>query len=332
MTGPWGSAVGRAALLGICLSVLAGVSQAETQQHTAKILLEGGIPLPEAPQITPGRTVWRLPACSILNVFGNGTVQYVVDLANRPEDPLTVDVCQVDILLEGYRPTNATLRQDAVIVLKRLGLGQGSSISMTELKAPAGARKAYESGVAAMLKKKWDVAQEELERAVALYPEYATAWSELGEALTEQSKPHEARAAWERALKADPKYLRPYQQLAKQALDEGRNQDALRIADHGVALNPVEFPGIYYYDAVANYNLKHLDAAEKLALRAIKLDFPREIPLAESLLGSVLAAKGDRVGAIEHLRRYLELSPKASDAAEVEHLAGKLEREVPAPE
>ena len=42
----------------------------------------------------------------------------------------------------------------------------------------------------------------------------------------------------------------------------------------------------------------------------------------------MLAAKGDRSGAIEHLRRYLELSPKATDAAEVERLAGKLEREV----
>jgi tetratricopeptide (TPR) repeat protein len=307
--------------------VLAGVSVAETQRHTAKIMLEDGIPLPEAPQITPGLTQWRLPACSILTVFGNGTVQYEVDLAARPEDPLTVDVCPIHIRMEGYRTTDATLRQDAVIVLKRLGVGQGSSISMTALKAPAQARKAYENGVAAMLRKKWDLAQTEFERAVAVYPEYASAWSDLGEVLTGQSKPQEARAAWERALEADPKYLRPYQQLAKLALDQGRNEDALRIADRGVALNAIEFPGIYYYDAVANYNLKNLDVAERLVRRAITLDFPREIPLAESLLGSVLAAKGDRPGAIEHLRKYLELSPRATDAAAVEQLAEKLERD-----
>lgn len=311
------------------LLVLAGVSMAGTQRHTARILLEDGIPLPEAPQITPGRTAWRLPACSILNVFGNGTVQYEVDLAARPEDPLSVDVCPIHIRLEGYRPTDTTLRQDAVIVLKRIGPGQGSSVSMATLQAPAQARKAYENGVAAMLRKKWDLAREEFERAVAIYPKYAPAWSDLGEVLIEQSKSREARAAWERSIEAEPKYLRPYQQLAKLALDEGRDEDALRIADRGVALNPVEFPGIYYYDAVANYNLKHLDAAEKLARQAIKLDFPREIPLAESLLGSVLAAKGDRPGAIEHLRKYLELSPKATDAAEVEQLAEKLERDDP---
>src|ERR1700690_1518788 len=155
-----GLKVGRAALLGMCLSGLAGDCQAETQGHTAKIVLEGDIPLQEAPQMIPGRTVWGLPACTILNVFGNGTVQYVVDLANRPEDPLTVDVCPVDIRAEGYRPTNATLRQDAVIVLKRLGAGQGSSISMTSLPAPPAAKTAYESGVAAMLKERGDVGHE----------------------------------------------------------------------------------------------------------------------------------------------------------------------------
>ncbi len=321
--------MGRAALLGVSVLALAAASPAETQRHTARIALEDGIPLPEAPLITPGRTVWRLPACSILTVFGNGTVQYEVDLAARPEDPLTVDVCPIHIRLEGYRTLDATLRQGATIVLKRLGVAQGSSISMTALKAPPAARKAYENGVAAMLKKKWELAQEEFEKAVAIYPKYAPAWSDLGEVLTAQSKPQQARAAWERALEADPKYLRPYQQLAKLALDQGRNEDALRIADLGVDLHPVEFPGIYYYDAVANYNLKNLDVAEKLVRRAIKLDYPREIPLAESLLGSVLAAKGERPEAIEHLRRYLELSPKATDAADVQQLAEKLERDGP---
>lgn len=319
--------MGRAARFGVCVLAAASVCTAETQRHTAKILLEDGTPLLEAPQIIIGRTVWRLPACTILEVFGDGTVHYDVDLAARPEDPLTTDVCPINIRLEGYRTTDATLRQGAVIVLKRVGAPQGSSVSLTALKAAPQARKAYENGVAAMLRKKWGAAQKELERAVAIYPEYAPAWSDLGEALTEQSESREARAAWEHAVEADPRYLRPYQQLAKLALEEGRNADALRIADRAVQMRPVEFPGIYYYDAVANYNLKNLDVAEKRVRRAIELDFAREIPLAESLLGSVLAAKGDYKGALEHLRTYLDLSPEATDAAEVQRLASDLERD-----
>ncbi len=305
---------------------------AEVQQHTAKILLEDNTPLPEAPQIIPGRTVWRLPACTILTVFGNGTVHYEVDLSARPEDPLTTDVCPINIRLEGYRTTDATLRQGATIVLKRIGPPQGSSISLTVLKAPSEAKKAYEKGVAAMTKRKWDAARKELERAVAVYPQHAPAWSDLCQTLVELSKAGEARKACERATEADPRYLRPYQQLAKMAIDEGRNEDALKIADRAAGMRPVEFPGLYYYGAVANYNLRHLEEAEKRARQAIDCDFFREIPLAESLLGSVLAALGEREEAIEHLRKYLELSPKATDAADVEQFLAKLERAVPSGE
>jgi len=79
------------------------------------------------------------------------------------------------------------------------------------------------------------------------------------------------------------------------------------------------------YDAAANYNLKRLATAEKSARRAIGLDTRHEIPRAEVLLESVLAAEGDRRGAVEHLRKYLEISPKAPDAAEVSRTIAKLE-------
>jgi tetratricopeptide (TPR) repeat protein len=102
-------------------------------------------------------------------------------------------------------------------------------------------------------------------------------------------------------------------------------EDAANIAGRALAMNPTEFPAIYYYDAAANFNLNRFDACEKSARRAIDLDTNHEIPRAEFLLGSVLAAKGDRSGAVEHLRRYLEISPKATDAAAVNRIIAKIE-------
>ena len=90
-------------------------------------------------------------------------------------------------------------------------------------------------------------------------------------------------------------------------------------------MNPIEFPAIYFYHAVATYNLKRFDAAEKSARRTIDLDSHQEFPRAELLLGSVLAVRGDRAGALEHLRKYLELSPKAPDAAQVNQAISQLE-------
>ncbi|MGP0071874.1 MAG: tetratricopeptide repeat protein, partial [Bryobacteraceae bacterium] len=168
-------------------------------------------------------------------------------------------------------------------------------------------------------------AQKNFEKAVEIDPEYAQAWSDLGEVLQKKSQPTEARAAWEKAVAADPKYIRPYVQLAMLDLQEKRPEDAAAIAGKAVAMNPLEFPELYFYNAVANYNLKHLDVAEYSARRATELDSAHEIPRAEVLLGSVLIAKGDRAGGVQHFRKYLELVPKAQDAEQIRKAIAQLE-------
>jgi len=302
---------------------LAGAAFAQNQYH-AKIALEDGTPLPTTPMITVQLSNQLRPNCAIYNVFGNGDVIYVV--AYSRFTPYQSDECPVTIRLKGYQTVNATLRDGAVVVLKRVGDHEGNTVSATALRAPPEARKAYEKGVAAMSNQKWAKAQEDFERAVAAYPDYAQAWCDLGEALREQSKPAEARAAWERAMKADPKYVKPYLQLIRLALSENRSQDASQLAERAMDVNALEFPAVFFYHAVANTNLHRMDVAEKSARRAVELDANHEIPRAEHLLGTLLAAKGDRDGAIQHLNKYLELSPKAADADKVRQLIADLAR------
>jgi len=91
-------------------------------------------------------------------------------------------------------------------------------------------------------------------------------------------------------------------------------------------LDPVEFPGIFYYDAVANYELKHAEAAEKSVRRAIELDTDHDYPAAEALLGKVLAGKGDSRGALEHFTKYVRLAPKAEDVPAIRQRIAELER------
>jgi tetratricopeptide (TPR) repeat protein len=313
-------------LLKLCTLALAAVLLASGQMRFhARLATEDGSPLPAAPQIIPELSQSLSENCRILTMFGDGTVEYIVDWRYRAYDSASADVCSVTIRLKGYRTIAATLRNDAVTVLKRIGDNKGSMVSMTALKAPEPAKKAFGKGVVAMTDKKWAVAQKNFERAVEIYPDYAAAWTDLGIVLKEQSNPKEARTAWERAMQADPKYVRPYVQLARLALEERRMEDAASITDRALALNPTEFPVIYYFDAAANFNLNRFDAAEKSARRALDLDTNHEMPRTELLLGSVLAAKGDRSGALQHLRKYLEISPKAKDAAEVSRNIAKIE-------
>ena len=311
--------------LRIAALLLLGVLAASAQIYHAKIVVEGDTPTPSAPIVT-AKLSNRLVAMCGLNVFGNGTVEYVINWRSREYDVHDADSCPVTIKLAGYRTMEATLRSGAVIVLKRIGDHEGSMVSMTSLNAPKEARKAFEKGEAAMSESKWPVAQKNFEKAVEIYPQFAQAWCDLGESLHAQARGKEARAAWESALQADPKYLKTYLQSARLALEERRIQDALEITDRAILQNPIEFPGIYFFNAVAHFNLKQTDAAEKSVRQAIEHDSAHEIPRAESLLGSILANRGEWKEAIEHFNKYLEYSPKGPDADNAKKQIAWLER------
>ncbi len=311
--------------LGAAILTLALALSASAQTYHATIVTEDGSPLPNSPQIIPNLSDSLVQECVIVNIFGNGSIQYLVNLRSRPYDPATADVCSVTIRMKGYRPMQATLRNDSTVVLKRMGLHEGSTVSASALNAPAPAKKAYGKGVNEMNDEKWAAAQKNFEKAVEIDPDYAAAWSDLGEVLKQQAKPTEARAAWEKAVQADPKYIKPYIQLTMLDLEEKRPEDAVAIGGKAVAMNPLEFPELYFYFAAANFNLKHMDVAEANARRATELDNAHEVPRAELLLGSVLIAKGDRAGCLEHFKKYLEIVPKAKDADQVKRAIAQLE-------
>jgi tetratricopeptide (TPR) repeat protein len=309
---------------GILALALGAAASAETFHAT--IVTEDGSPLPTSPQIIPNLTDRLDSECAIVNIFGNGSIQYLVNYRSRPYDPATVDVCTVTIRMKGFQTLQTTLHNDATVVLKHTGaLHEGSTVTASSLNAPEPAKKAFGKGVNAMDDEKWAAAQKNFEKALDIYPEYAQAWSDLAEVLRRQSKPTEARAALEKAVAADPKYIKAYVQLTMLDLDEKRVEDAAAIAGKAVAMNPQEFPDLYFYNAVANYNLKHLDVAEFSARRATELDSAHQYPRAELLLGSVLIAKGDRDGGLQHFRKYLELRPKAQDVEQVRKAIAQLE-------
>ena len=202
---------------------------------------------------------------------------------------------------------------------------EGSTVSLARLQAPPEAQKAWEKGMKALENKKWTQAEKELRQAVTIYPEYASAWNALGEALGELSRPVEAQDAWGRAIQADAGYVKPYVLLARLAIREGRTENAVSITDRALQGKYTQTVPVYFYNAVANLALGRLEPAEESARKAVELDPTHLVPKVEDLLGTVLAAKGDRQGALEHLKKYLAVSPKAEDARKVKQRIAELE-------
>jgi Flp pilus assembly protein TadD len=96
-------------------------------------------------------------------------------------------------------------------------------------------------------------------------------------------------------------------------------------------MNPYVDADIYFYSAVAHYNLQDADVAETHAREAARLDTRQQNPRINHLLGIILADKQEYTGAAENLRTFLKLSPNAPDAAAVKQLLTDIEQQIGAP-
>ncbi len=245
--------------------------------------------------------------------------------------------CELRASLPGYRsdvvPLAGRRLMDnpdvGTIVLRRLGHVEGTTISATTLAAPKDARKAYEKGREAARKKKFDEALKHFQKAVQLYPQYAAAWYELGFIHQQQNRKEQAREAYAKSLEADAKYTKPYLQLALLAAQDRNWQEVADTTDRLLRLDAFDYPQAYFFNSVANFNLRKLDAAERSVREGLKLDTQNRIPKMKHLLGVILANKQDYVGAAEQLRAYLPHAANEQEAelvrkqlAEVERFAG----------
>jgi len=121
-------------------------------------------------------------------------------------------------------------------------------VSAVFARAPKDAKKAYEKGLDAIKKKKPEEAQKSLEKAVELYPrQYATAWYELGMIQLAQKKPEEARKSFDQALQADPKFMKPYLQVAVLQMQGQKWQELADLTEKTVRLDPFDYPQAFFF-------------------------------------------------------------------------------------
>jgi len=228
--------------------------------------------------------------------------------------------CQLQAVLPGFSSelielaSRMNMLQSADlgrIVLHRLEHVEESSISVTSALAPSGARKALEKGREAEKKSNWDLAARSLEKAVQIYPKYAIAWFELGRVQVAENDTAAAKLSFQKSLAADPKYVLPYQGLAELAFAAKQWPDLVHTTEQILALNPVSAPVVYFFNAVANYYLPNLEAAEKSAREGIKADPQHKIAKLHYVLGMILLQKHDYQQAGDCFRQYMRLTDES---------------------
>ena len=243
--------------------------------------------------------------------------------------------CDLQAKLAGYRSQTVPLSgrrslddpNIGTILMHRTGPAEeGQTISAVSLSAPKDAKKAYDKGLDAIKKQKYEDAQNNFEKAVEVYPKYATAWYELGLLQAGQGKMDMAHKYFDKASECDPKFVKPYIQISILELQASKWQDLADVTAKLVKLDPFGYPEAFYYNSVANYNLHHFEVAEKSAVAAERLDTRHAIPQVSHILGLILVLKKDYAGAAEHFKAYLQYAPDAKDAAKVRAQLAEVEK------
>jgi len=241
--------------------------------------------------------------------------------------------CVVQGSVPGFRSTIITLTQHnlrddpqiGTLMLSRIGRSAATTLSTTTDTASPKAIKSFEAARGKMLQNDPEGAQRELEKTVKIDSQFAEAWLQLGK-MQEASNPQLARDSFSKALTADPNFVLPYEQLAALAARSGNWLDVLNNTDHALKLYPDGTPGMWYLNALANYQLKKPDAAEASAMRSLALDPRHSVMNTEQLLAVILARKGDLAGALTHLQSSLKYLPPGPNADMVKQQIARIEQ------
>jgi tetratricopeptide (TPR) repeat protein len=243
--------------------------------------------------------------------------------------------CDLRARLGGYRSQSISLADRGpmdnpdvgVILLHRIRESEeATTVTATTIKAPKAARKALEKGMDLAKRNKLEEAIASLQEAVKLDPEFAFAWCELGKLQMENGHAGEAYRSLESAAKAEPRWPEPYLHLALLAARSENWKEVAEVTDRVLQLDSFEYPQAFFFNAVANYSLKHPEAAEKSARSAERLDTRHQFPQIARLLGAILVARHRYAEAADELRKYLMLAPRAADAPAVRKQLDDLEK------
>ena len=194
--------------------------------------------------------------------------------------------------------------------LERRAAERPGTVSLTTLAAPKEAKKAYENAAKELEKGKPNLSKvtKELEKAVNIYPEFASAWQLLGEGYFDLQDRAASRDAFEQAVAADPQFALPLLSLAFMALEDKRWEEAVEMSDQALEINP-NLARAHYFKALANGDLGNLNEAEEAARWVQNSPERFQYPLTHYILGSIQSERGNFESAATEYRQFMEIQP-----------------------
>jgi tetratricopeptide (TPR) repeat protein len=173
--------------------------------------------------------------------------------------------------------------------------------------APKEARKEYARGLELFRQRKWAESKPHFEKAIALYPQYASAHTALGRVLMMLQQPEAAQESFQAAISINPNYAVPRLFLGGLLNAKHLYSEALEHLQVAVNLQPNN--GVAHFEIGRSYwGLRNIEMATRHTLRAHELE--PEVAQVHLMCANVYTVKGDLQRAVEEIDQFLKLRPQ----------------------
>ncbi len=177
---------------------------------------------------------------------------------------------------------------------------------------PEKALNLYQKGAAAARKGDAKAAVESLDAAVAAYPNFTIALTELGSQYLILKQMDKAGDTFETLLKLKPTDPAAHLNLGIVRFNQKKMEEAEQHLRKALELKSAG-PTAHYYLGLTLISLKHYDEAQKEFEAAIT-NGGENLALAHKYLGGLYMSAQKNQQAADELEKYLKLDPKAADA------------------
>ena len=193
------------------------------------LINETGVPVGENFTDSEGRAVFHVQGAGTHEIHASGTpIKGTTIERVRVEDMDKSRTVYMRATPSGAAGTATTVKSNAPPVT-----------SAAELKIPADARKAFHKGMEAWERNDYPKAAEQFEKAVTIYPEYDTAYNNLGVMYYQMGQTDKARAAFERSVALNDKNADGDRNLARMLIHDGNYAGAQELLKKSLIVEPL---------------------------------------------------------------------------------------------
>jgi tetratricopeptide (TPR) repeat protein len=194
--------------------------------------------------------------------------------------------------------------------------------SAAQLRIPPEARKDFDKGVAAWQKKDYQKAAENFEKAIAVYPNYDTAYNNLGVMYAHLNEPEKAMAAFEHSVQLNDKNADADRNLARMLMRQKQFARAEDLLKKSMTVDPRNAGGLTML-SIAEIENGQVDAAVEDAHKVHEM--PHEgYALSHFVAAQCWERKQDYKQAKAEYEMYLKESPNGPEAALVKSALQRL--------